>query len=200
MKEFLKNNPSLVFGLGLPLLLVGVFLLAAGIPNLMATPPKFDVVFATNYNDHSGGEGVRIRTENGRAHVTFVGECVYCGAPEIYYYQASTKSIRRIPIDIPPEVKTEKQNPANKNRITAISVPELEKLKLNDANPAPDGYEFQTGDNYYSGSGLLPSLFFSRSYNYNEPVLKKDGYRLRMPMGKNYYSSYNVRFIGWVEK
>ena len=76
-------------------------------------------------------------------------------------------------------------------------MPELDSLKLNDSNPAPDGYEFTYNDNYSSG-GILTELFFARSSYNNEPVLRKDTYRIRLPLPRNYYNSSNVRFIGWV--
>ena len=115
MKDLIKNNPTLVFGLGLPLLLVAVFLLAAGIPNLNAVPPKYDMVFATNYNSYSDSQGVQIKLVDGRAKVTFVGECNYCQAPEVYRYIAQTGALKRITIDIPPELRKTSTNTTNDN-------------------------------------------------------------------------------------
>jgi hypothetical protein len=198
MKEFLKNNPTLAFGLGLPLLLVVIFSLAAGIPSLTAVPPKYDVIFATNY--YGSNEGFRIHTSSGKAVVTFVGECNYCQPPEIYRYNSANGTLKRITIDIPPEARqsnNSQPNPANKNRVIPVEVPDLSNVRLDDSNPAPDGYLFAQGDDYSSG-GVLPSIFFSRSYYYNEPVLRKDNYRIRLPLAKGYYHSSNVRLIGWV--
>ena len=42
MKAFLRENPTIAFGLGLPLLLVVAFLLISGIPALLVEPPQYD--------------------------------------------------------------------------------------------------------------------------------------------------------------
>lgn len=39
MKNFIRNNPTIAFGLGLPLVLVVLFLLISGIPALVVAPP-----------------------------------------------------------------------------------------------------------------------------------------------------------------
>jgi hypothetical protein len=198
MKQFLKENPTLAFGLGLPVLLVIVFVVGAGLPNLFATPPKYDVVFATNYYDNPA-EGFRIHVTNGKATVNFTGNS-YCNTPQLYRYNVAAGSVKRIDIQVPQGVCSSNYNAdaqKDKSRVVAISVPELEALKLDDSNPAPDGYQFSQGDGYYN-SGILPSLFFSRSYSYNEPVLRKGSYRVRMPLENNSYGYYNTHFIGWV--
>ena len=52
MKSFLRENPTIAFGLGLSLLLVVVFLLAAGIPVLLVEPPQYEVLYATEYYNY----------------------------------------------------------------------------------------------------------------------------------------------------
>ena len=50
MKKFIRDNPTIAFGLGLPLLLVAVFLAISGIPALLVAPPQYEVLYATHYN------------------------------------------------------------------------------------------------------------------------------------------------------
>lgn len=202
MKRFIKDNPTLAFGLGLPILLVALFLVAAGLPNLTATPPKYDVVFTNNHYD--SGDGFRVKVSGGKLVVSFVGECNYCQSLEIYRYNAAAGTVKRITVEPPAEARPPKGSEndykraeALRSRVLPVDVPEFKDVKLEDSNPAPDGYEFTQGGGY-SSSGVLPSLFFSRSYYNNEPVLRNGNYRLRLPIEKGTYSYYNTRFIGWV--
>lgn len=201
MKQFIKENPTLAFGLGLPILLVGFFLVAAGLPNLTAIPPKYDVVFTSNH--YGGGEGFRVKVENNKLAVSFAGECSYCQPLEIYRYNAASGTMKRITVDPPAQSRPPrgsendyKRAEALRGRVLPVEVPEFKDVRLEDSSPAPDGYEFSQGDGYSSG-GILPSLFFSRSGNNNGPVLRNGTYRLRLPVDKGYYY-YNTRFIGWV--
>lgn len=202
MKAFLKDNPTLVFGLGLPVLLVFIFSLAASLPNLGATPPKYDVIFATNYNESYGnGAGYHISVVEGKLNLSYVGECGYYNTPELYRYQPASGSIKRIDFNIPPEsrksCKSGQDTDHANTKVVSVDIPELATTTLNNSNPAPDGYQFTFSDEY-SGGGILPSLFFGRSY-YNEPELRKGSYRIKLPLVKNYYNYSNARFIGWVE-
>ncbi len=203
MKQFIKENPTLAFGLGLPILLVVIFLVAAGLPNLTAIPPKYDVVFTNNQYD--SGEGFRVKVVGGKLNVTFVGECSYCNTLEIYRYNAAAGTVKRITVDAPPESRSPKETEYNqarhdalRGRVLPVEVPELKDVKLDDNNPAPDGYVFSQGEGY-SSSGILPSLFFSRSSSNYEPVLRNGTYRMRLPIERGTYY-YNARFIGWVKQ
>ncbi|MEW5011208.1 MAG: hypothetical protein AB1Y22_06540, partial [Cycloclasticus sp.] len=60
MKTFLRENPTIAFGLGLPLLLVVVFLLISGIPSLLVTPPQYDVLYATEYYNYKSGVQISV--------------------------------------------------------------------------------------------------------------------------------------------
>ncbi len=71
MKSFLRENPTIAFGLGLPLLLVVVFLLISGIPTLLVDPPQHDVLYATGfYNDQ---EGLQIAVVDQKVQVNYRG-------------------------------------------------------------------------------------------------------------------------------
>lgn len=197
MKSFIRENPTLAFGLGLPLLIVIVFSLAAGLPNLMAPTPKYDVLFSAN-NYYNAYEGLQINVVHGKVTARFVGECNYCQPPELYIYNSARGSLRRINITYPPGIRTDgKPSEASRNRVLPVEIPELAELTLDDANPAPDGYQFMTNENY-SEAGILPGLFFGYRYNYGEPVLRKGNAQIRLSLNRGYYNSSNVRFIGWV--
>ena len=55
-KEFVKANLVLVVGLALPIVLMAGFLVASGLPQRMADPPKYSLVFAvTDFSQGSPG-------------------------------------------------------------------------------------------------------------------------------------------------
>jgi len=72
MKSFIRENPTIAFGLGLPLLLVVVFLLVSGIPALLVDPPQYDVLYATEYFGNSNG--VQISVVNKKIQVVYHGK------------------------------------------------------------------------------------------------------------------------------
>lgn len=199
MKRFIHENPTLAFGIGLPMALVVIFILAAGIPNLTATPPRYDAIFAGNYVDN-GVNSYVIRVVNGRIDLSYNGNCGYANAPQLFRYQVSSGTLKPIatgpaPI-LPRECKPEDYQ-TGRASLHPISVPELEGVTLDASNPAPDGYEF-TFDTNYGRGGLLPSLFFGFSSYGNEPVLRKGSYQIKLPVNRGYYYASNTRFIGWV--
>jgi hypothetical protein len=60
MKSFIRENPTIAFGLGLPLILVVVFLLISGIPTLLVAPPQYDVLYATDYYNYQNGVQISV--------------------------------------------------------------------------------------------------------------------------------------------
>ena len=51
MKKFIQENPTIAYGLGLPLLLVVIFLIVSGLPQLLVAKPQYELLYATGtYN------------------------------------------------------------------------------------------------------------------------------------------------------
>ncbi len=197
MKKFIRENPTLAFGLGLPLLIVAVFLAAAEVPQLGAPPPQYAVVFATNYSQ--GNRSINIRVENGKASVTAIGENGYYNMPRLYVFTPATGRLREIHITLPPELAAARPccNNTGKDtgKITPIRVPELEALTLDNSSVAPDGYEFSGYEGY--SRGIMSGLFFGGSYH-NDAVLKKGHYKMHLPQTEGQYYGAPPYFIGWV--
>lgn len=197
MKSFLRENPTIAFGLGLPLLLVVVFLLVSGIPALLVDPPQYDVLYATEYNNYPNG--VQISVVNRKVQVVYLGNSAGYQKPRLWRYSPKTGGVREIPIMLPPDLAPPGQRPvtpADAAKITAIDVPDLAALTIDSSSVAPDGYEFSTGNNGYSGD-VFSGLFYSSRYR-NEAVLTKKGRSVHLPNATNMYYGNNTRFIGWV--
>lgn len=198
MIKFLRENPTIAFGLGLPLVLVVVFLLISGIPALLVAPPQYDVLYATEYYNYSNG--VQISVVNQKVQVIYQGSSFGNQKPRLWRYNPKTGAVKEIGILLPPGLTPPGPSPAPPEaaaKITPIEVPDIAGLTVDSSSIAPDGYEFSAGPNGYSGD-IFTGLFYSSRYR-NEAVLTKNGRSIRLPNadGRNYYGNY-TRFIGWV--
>ncbi len=197
MKSFFRENPTIAFGLGLPLLLVVAFLLISGIPALLVEPPQYDVLYATEYYNYPNG--VQITVVNQKAQVIYQGSSAGYQRPRLWRYSPKTRAVKEIGIMLPPGLAPPGQSPATPEaaaKITPIEVPDLAGLTIDSSSVAPDGYEFSAGQNGYSGD-VFTGLFYSSRYR-NEAVLTKKGRSIRLPNAANMYYGNNTHFVGWV--
>jgi hypothetical protein len=197
MKTFLRENPTIAFGLGLPLLLVVVFLLISGVPALLVEPPQYDVIYATEYYNYPNG--VQISVVNQKVQVIYQGSSAGYQRPRLWRYSPKTGSVKEIAIILPPGLTPPGQSPATPEaaaKITPIDVPDLSGLTIDSSSVAPDGYEFSAGPNGYSGD-VFTGLFYASRYN-REAVLTKKGRSVRLPNAGNMYYSNYTHLIGWV--
>lgn len=197
MKKFLRENPTIAFGLGLPLLLVVAFLLISGIPNLIVAPPQYDVLYATKY--YNNQNGVQISVVNQKVQVIYQGVVQNNRKPQIWRYNPKTGAVREISFILPtgltqPGKKPATSQEASKN--TLIDVPDLEGLMIDSSSIAPDGYEFSAGNDRYSRN-VFGGLFYSSRYRHGA-VLTKNGRSIRLPNAVGQYYRGNTHFIGWV--
>ena len=197
MKSFLRENPTIAFGLGLPLLLVVAFLLISGIPALLVEPPQYDVLYATEY--YNNLNGVQISVVNQKVQVIYQGSSAGYQRPRLWCYSPKTGAVKEIAIMLPPGLAPPGQSPATPEavaKITSIDVPDLAGLTIDSSSVAPDGYEFSAGPNGYSGD-VFTGLFYASRYS-REAVLTKKGRSVRLPnAGSMYYSNY-THLVGWV--
>lgn len=198
MKTFLRENPTIAFGLGLPLVLVVVFLLISGVPSLLVAPPQYEVLYATEY--YPNPNGVQISVVNQKVQVVYQGSAQGYQQPRLWRFDPKNGSVREIAIIQPPGLAppgTVATAPEAASKITPIDVPDVAGLTVDSSSIAPDGYEFKAGVEGYSGD-IFTGLFRSSRYR-NEAVLTKSGRSVRLPNanGRYYYGNY-PRFIGWV--
>ncbi len=197
MKSFLRENPTIVFGLGLPLLLVAVFLLVSGIPTLLVAAPQYDVLYATEYYDYQNG--VQISVVDRQVQVRYQGPAQNYPRPHIWRYNPKTGAVKEVAIIFPAAViaAEKKQQPgAEVLPPILLEVPDLKGLTVDSSSIAPDGYEFRSGSGRYARS-LFTDLFYA-SRNRHQAVLTKSGRSIRLPHSAGQYYSHNTRFIAWV--
>lgn len=91
MKTFLKENPTIAFGLGLPLLLVLLFLLVSGIPTLLVAPPQYEVLYTTESYNYPNG--VQVSVVNDKVQVIYQGNVLNRQKPHIWRYNPQTGGV-----------------------------------------------------------------------------------------------------------
>jgi hypothetical protein len=198
MKKFLRENPTIAFGLGLPLLLVIVFLLISGVPALLVAPPQFDVLYATNYN-YNYPNGIQISVVNQRVQVNYLGSSQAYQNPRLWRYSVKTGAVREIAIMLPAglapvgQVTAPAETPL---KVTAIDVPDLAGVTIDTSSIAPDGYQFSSGGDNYSHR-VFTGLFYSSHYR-DQAELTKNGRSIRLPNADGVYYGNQAHFIGWV--
>lgn len=197
MRSFFRENPTIAFGLGLPLLLVVVFLLVSGIPALLVDPPRYDVLYATEYYSYPGN-GLQISVVDRKVQVVYQGNTQGYQKPRVWRFSPATGAVKEIPVLLPVGLAPPGTRPTPETTavVTPVEVPDLAALMVDSSSIAPDGYEFNAGTYGYSGD-VFTGLFYPSRYR-NEPVLTKQGRSVRLPnLGNSYYSN-NTHFIGWV--
>jgi len=197
MKSFLRKNPTIAFGLGLPLLLVVSFLLISGIPNLLVTSPQYDVLYATEYSNYQND--VQISVIDQKVQVHYQDSLQGRQKPHLWRYTPQTGAVKEIAIILPPSRNTAGKIPATSDEVPTtilLDIPDLDGVTIDSSSIAPDGYEFSVGRNRYSNN-VFGGLFYSSRYRH-EAVLTKNGRSIQLPNAAGRYYSQNTHFIGWV--
>jgi hypothetical protein len=192
--RFIKENPALAAGIGLPVLLIIFFSLATIIPQWFVEPPEYDLLFTVNErkcNENSVDVRLKIIDEKIKAEYLYPkkeNDCYY--NKKIYLFSAKNLTSQEIPYEIPAKdaiIIYWKQ----------FDIAKISSLKLQDQTIAKDGYEFRNR-NCYSGGGFFP--FFGESNYMNSVAIAKNGRNVRVfPITNDrYYSYYNIEFLGWI--
>ena len=198
MKSFFRENPTIAFGLGLPLLLVVAFLLISGIPVLLVDPPQYDVLYATEYYNNMNNR-VQVAVVDQKVQVYYQGSVSSYQKPRIWRYSPKTGGVKEIAYMLPPDLLPPGKataTPEEAGKITTIEVPDLAGLTVDSSSVAPDGYEFSTGQSGYSGD-IFTGLFYGARYR-NDTVLTKKGRSIRLPNTGNTYYGNPAHLIGWI--
>src|SRR5215813_5657813 len=180
-KEFVKANLVLVVGLSLPIVLMAGFLVASGLPQRMADPPKYSLVFAvTDFSQGVSGIPVSVSfvVQDGVLKAQYIKlppqptGYVNNAWKKLYLYDAATQKVRELSFGFPPNMDTIEG--------TSVEVVDATRtMQLNTTLQSPDGYELS--HDYGSRSGLINKIFWGGGYS-NEYRLRKDGSSVRLPL------------------
>ena len=196
LKEFVKANLVLVVGLTLPIVLMAGFLLASALPERMADPPKYSLVFSVT--DFSQGAAaipvsVRLVVQDGvlKAQYTKLPPqpgYVNNAWKKLYLYDAAAQKVRELSFGFPPNMEAIEGT-------TVEVVDATRSMRLNTTLQSPDGYELSRNND--SRSGLLNEIFWGGSYG-NEYRLRKGNASVRLPLATANVPYGSVEFVGWV--
>jgi len=196
-KAFVRANLVLVVGLALPVVLMAGFLVASGLPQRIADPPKYSLVFAvTDFSQGVSGIPVSVSfvVQDG------VLKAQYIKLPpqptgylnnawkKLYLYDAATQKVRQLSFGFPPNMDAIEG--------TVVEVVEATRaMRLNTTLQSPDGYELSR--DYGSRSGLLNEIFWGGGYS-NDYWLRKGSSSIRLPLASATVPYGTVEFVGWV--
>ena len=199
-KNFIKENFVLIVGLTLPILLMVGFMVASSLPQSVANPPKYDLVFdITQYPSVSGGIPVEVNfvVKDGvlKAQYTRVENADHTypntAWKKLYLYDAQTQKVRELTFGFPDGM--EKITDTREDTVDATK-----NMKLDTTLQSPDGYELTTDT--FSHYGLFTDIFGGGGSS-SEPVLQKGGERVKLTSDdRNVTFTYsNPEFLGWVK-
>lgn len=197
MKKFIQENPTIVYGLGLPLLLVVIFLTVSGLPQLLVAKPQYELLYATGTYNYPNV--VQITVVEQKVQVIYQGAAYGNARPRLWRYNPQSGGVQEIAIILPANpVSSGNRSDADPQtpKSTVIDIPDLVGLRIDSSSVAPDGYEFSAADGRYSRN-IFGGLFYSRRYNH-EAVLTKSGRSIRLPNSNDRYYSRDTQFVGWV--
>jgi len=194
--KFIKQNPALAVGIGLPLLVVVIFAIAAIVPSWLVAPPRYDALFTVTlaaYTSRDPGVGeVKYAVDHGHLKA-------YRRKPPAQHYDVSdgalllfdAKSGGVREIFVPPLSLTDMTGDWQE-----FPVPEAQAFTLDASTTSPDGYEFH--DRYTYGGEVWP--FFNGGPAWHGPSLGKSGREIKiaLPAVNDSYSGTTVHFLGWV--
>ncbi|MEZ5691025.1 MAG: hypothetical protein R3D71_05100 [Rickettsiales bacterium] len=192
--KFIKENPALAAGIGLPIILIIFFYIATAIPRWTVAPPKYNLVFSVQeYSGCRKEPEVNFKTVNGKIAAEYkYNKNNVCNNKKLYIFDAKTLVSREINFNMPPE-------DGEVGIWKKFDIPELESIKLDNSPVSPDGYQFADNYRYNYRSGFFP---FGGYYGgRNGLAINKDGrvFRIYPNNGKNYsYSINNTYLLGWI--
>jgi hypothetical protein len=194
---FIKKNPALAAGIGLPLVVVLIFAIATIVPTWFVPAPRYDALFAVSvptYASHDPGVG-EVKYAVAQGHLKAYrrkppAQGYELSDTQLFLFDAKTRGVREIFVP-----------PSSLNDLTAdwqeFPVPDVQSFVLDGSTTAPDGYEFR--DRYTDGGGNFWPFFDGGPVQRVASVGKSGReVKIAVPNANGAYSAGNLHFLGWV--
>lgn len=189
--RFLRDNVFLVAATVLPLLVIGLFVLASAIPRWTVPPPAYDLVFRADgiYDINTSKVIVEYRVRDGRLEATVrpAPATAYGPSSALFLFDHSTLSAHEIVVDLPE--LSEKDAPQT------ITVPSLAGRRIVTDARAPDGYAFDS--RYRNGGGIVGEIFGMSRYDARVSIVK-DGRVVPVDLPARYRYPPSISTLGWI--
>lgn len=196
-KEFVKANLVLVVGLALPVVLMAGFLVASSLPERLADPPKYSLVFAvTEFPQGVSGIPVSVSfvVQDGVLKAQYIKlppqppGYVNNAWKKLYLYDAATHKVEQLSFGFPSNMDTIEGT-------VVETVDATRTMRLNTTLQSPDGYELARDSG--SRSGLINEIFWGGGYA-TDYRLRKGSSSIRLPLASSNAPYGTVEFVGWV--
>jgi len=192
MKPDSQKKVCLWLGVSLPIILAVLFFMAVSIPKLLVADPEFSFIYMKSEWRSNATSEVQFkhRIANGKLTIQAKKADKNTSKYRTYYifyiFDKKTLSSREISLSIPDDSAFEK------NKWLNLEVPELQKVKLNTDETAPDGYKFTPP----SRAGVYSPL--SMFWNVDtHTILYKKGRIVKVSYDETSYFE-SPTFIGWI--
>ncbi len=192
LTKFFRENLILCLGIMVPVLVMGVFFVAASVRE--TAPPQYDVLLESDQDYGTPRPPfeayVFVRDHTLYAQYSALDPVRQTGTvPKLYLYEASSGKLRQL--DFPPPDTSDSSIYGKQ-----LPVESAKSMKIDTSLTSPDGYEFTYSADNDDRGGLINELFVGE-YNRYGPRLKKDGSSFILSPPPTYGQ---FRFLGWVMK
>lgn len=186
----LRDNVFLFAAVALPLLVVGLFLVASAIPRWTVEPPGYDLVFRADggYQPDQAQTLVSFRVRDKRvvAEVQAAPPNAYPQRPSLYVFDHATSVVREVLLELPLRLE-------EGEKVRVVPIEALAQREVLDGPNAPDGYAFDL--RYRRGPGVVGELFGMGRSDAGAAVVK--GGRV-VPLMIPPPQRYSIQSIGWL--
>ena len=186
----LRNNAFLVGAVGLPLVVICLFLLSTAIPRWTVPPPAYDLLLhTTSWRQEGPRVSVEFVVLNGRVQATIRPRSGHgtTTRSRLWLFDHAAMTVREIPVALPERLE-------DGEAARTIEIEALAGRQVLDRSTAPDGYEVQTRS--HSGPGVVGDLFGMRRSDRTITIANRGrAIPIRIPAEETYQPP---AFIGWM--
>lgn len=185
-----SSSVFLIAAIALPLVVVGVFLVASAIPRWTVAPPEYDLLFRgdSGYNPGANQTFTTFVVREGRvvAEVRPAQANTYPPQPSLFLFDHETLGVTEVRLELPSRL-----DEGEASRF--IPVAGLANRRVLDGVNAPDGYAFDNRS--HGGAGLVGDIFGMNRYSARVAIAK--GGRV-IPIAIPDAVRYSVQPVGWL--
>jgi hypothetical protein len=184
-----RDNAFLLAAVALPVVVVGLFVIASAIPRWRVPPPAFDLlVHADGPYRPNTPIVVNFWVREGRvvAEVTPTPQHASSQLPALYLFDHATATVREVAVQLPAQL-----DEGEASRLVPVEA--LADRRILEGPHAPDGYMFEVRSR--GGSGLVGEIFGMGRYDNGAAIVNR-GRVITIPLPRPY--AYSVRPVGWI--
>jgi hypothetical protein len=185
-----RDNAFLLAAVALPVVVVGLFVIASAIPRWRVPPPAFDLLIQADgpYQPKAAPIVVNFSVREGRvlAEVTPTPPQTSSQLPALYLFDHATATVREVTVHLPARLDQGEES-------RMVPVEALAERRVLEGPHAPDGYMFEIRSR--GGSGLVGEIFGMGRYDNGAAIVNR-GRVITIPIPPPY--RYSVRPVGWL--